>query len=82
MQGLKGCMGWSLSNTAAKQYLEFKVCYNGKVSKKDWHHLVTFYSIYFLFDDRFKNTEPQYSYFCSCPLPRTLLMSYLLGDKF
>lgn len=45
--------------------LEFKVCHHGKVSEKDLHHFGTFYSIYFLSDDGFKNAETKYSYFWS-----------------
>lgn len=35
--------------------LEFKVCHHGKISKKDLHPFVTFYSIYFFSDDGLKD---------------------------
>lgn len=41
--------------------LEFEVCHHGKISKKDLHHFVTFYSIYFLSDDGLKDAEAKYS---------------------
>lgn len=41
--------------------LELKECHHGKISKKDLHHFVTFYSIYFLSDDGLKDAEAKYS---------------------
>lgn len=59
MQTLKDCIDWSLPEISSSTVivLEFKVCHDSKVLKKDLHHLATFCSIYFLSDDRLKNAK-------------------------